>query len=296
MSSRYIFKDPIFHSGNEKLKGLFLERTHKSSLGIFRILSGTCKVLDEFSNKNYVLRTNYFQLPFLNNRTIKQQIISDLFPEEVKIFDVANYFSEFHRNRDFYDPIEIEVINCVLARLNNRYLESFLFLYRILEGVSYSIPLIYTSRSKDFKKTFRSLQKYVGKSGADSEIKFFRTFINEVFNLEPFYSTSIDIKFDVLEFEELRSKYFKIYKDKIDDKYIENEIEDEELNVSFIGFFDFLIELRNRYFHFLQGTWQNNLATSDIIYPDQFFKPIIDLGINWIAVIWFEVLKFDFQN
>ena len=55
----------------------------------------------------------------------------------------------------------------------------------------------------------------------------------------------------------------------------------------------FLIEIRNRYFHFLQGTWQNNIASNQIVYPDLFFKPLIDNGINWIAIIFLEVIKFE---
>jgi len=43
----------------------------------------------------------------------------------------------------------------------------------------------------------------------------------------------------------------------------------------------------------LQGTWQENIDSSTLIYPDQFFKPIVDNGINWIGIILFEVIKFD---
>ncbi|MFP2768967.1 hypothetical protein [Oceanisphaera sp. KMM 10153] len=300
MIKRFSLLDPIFNEKSHHSE-LNIEKVNNPTLNIFRLLSGTCKIYDEFYEKTYHQKTNYFILPYSEQKTYKQDNIKNLISDEVNISDYSRYFAlASGRNKDFYEPIETEVLNCLVARKKGHYLESFIFLYRILEGISYSIPLIYTSRSSSFTKSFKALQKFIPKNSKDGEIAFFKKFLSEAFKDEDFYKSSIDIKLDEIPNEDLRSAYFNIYKDKIksacDESCITSEIEDEEISLTFKGFFEFLIEIRNRYFHFLQGTWQENIATNQIVHPDFFFKPLIDQGINWIATIFLEIMKFDFEK
>lgn len=296
MVDRYSYIDPIIRSTNENHKSLSVEESDKAVLHIFRVLSGTCKLVDDFDDKKYKLDVNYFFMPFSKNEKFNQKTLVDILPDEMDLKQMADVFLRLNKNKEFYELIRTEVVNCVIARQKGRYLESFLFLYRILEGISYSIPLMYTAKSKSFRKSFKALQKYMPKNAIDGEIVFFKKFINEVYNQEGFYRSTMDIKLDDIDIEELRPIYYEIYKNKLKDESIMNDIEDEELQVSFIGFFEFMIELRNRYFHFLQGSWHDNISTTQIIYPDVFFKPIIDLGINWVAIVLYEVIKFDIEQ
>ena len=57
-----------------------------------------------------------------------------------------------------------------------------------------------------------------------------------------------------------------------------------------------MILIRNRFFHLTKGTWQENLSSTEILYPDYFFKPIINHGLNWIALVIFEIIKVDFEK
>jgi hypothetical protein len=175
-----------------------------------------------------------------------------VFSEDVSLGDVSVFFKSLKSNDDFYSAIEFELINCIVANKSGRYLESFLFLYRVLEGVSYSIPLIYVSKSKSFNKSFRSLQKYMPTKSNEGGLLFFKNFIRSQWNDKFFYKLTLDIDISSIEVEEMRSTYFKLYKEKAKSG-IEGETEDEKLQISFIGFMDFMIELRNLYFHFLQG-------------------------------------------
>ena len=129
----------------------------------------------------------------------------------------------------------------------------------------------------------------------EGELLFFKNFIKTEWAQESFFNLTLDIDVGGIEVEEMRSVYFNLYKEKAGSG-VRGETEDEELKISFLGFMDFMIELRNRYFHFLQGGWHNNISTSQIIFPDLFFKPIIDLGVNWVSIVLFEVMKFDMDN
>lgn len=103
----------------------------------------------------------------------------------------------------------------------------------------------------------------------------------------------IDIDFNCICDDEIREKYFRIYENINKEKKIcVNDItENEQIKYSFLGFYSFLIEIRNRYFHFLQGSWQENISSIEVLYPEHFFKPIIDPGINWVAIIIFEIIS-----
>lgn len=295
MIDRYSYIEPIFTKDSKLASGLSLNKNKSPALRIFRLLTGTCTIHDIFFNKKFKSTINYLNFPHTQNSRPSKNSLLEMFPEDVTLGDISEYFSSLKSNDEFYSTIEFELINCIVARKSERYLEAFLFLYRILEGVSYSIPLIYVSKSKSFNTSFRNLQKYMPTKNNEGELLFFKNFIKTQWSKEYFYKLTLDIDINSIEVEEMRSIYFKLYKEKAKNG-IEGETEDEELKITFVGFMDFMIELRNRYFHFLQGGWQNNISTSQIIFPDLFFKPIIDLGINWVSTALFEVMKFDIEN
>lgn len=295
MTERYVYIDPIFSEGAGALVGLSLHENNSSALRIFRLLTGTCIIHDVFFNKKFKSAINYLNFPYTQNSRSNKKTLLEMFPEDVTLEDISEYFCKLKSNEEFYASIEFELINCMVARKCDRYLESFIFLYRILEGISYSIPLIYVSKSKSFNASFRSLQQYMPSKNNEGELVFFKNFIKAHWSKENFYKLTLDIDIGSIEVEEMRGVYFKIYKEKAKN-FIEGETEDEELKINFLGFMQFMIELRNRYFHFFQGSWQKNISTSEIIFPDLFFKPIVDLGINWISTALFEVIKFDMEN
>ncbi|MBC3948955.1 hypothetical protein [Pseudomonas folii] len=295
MIERYVYLESIFSKEDEISAGLSLNKNNSPALRIFRLLTGTCNISDVFFDKKFKLSTNYLNFPYTQNARPNKSSLLGVFPDDVSLLDISTYFRSLRSNDEFYEIIEFELINCIVARKSERYLEAFLFLYRVLEGISYSIPLIYVSKSKSFNKSFKSLQKYMPTKNNEGELLFFKNFIKSEWKDEYFFRLTLDIDVGSIEVEEMRSVYFNLYKEKAKTG-LQSETEDEELKISFIGFMEFMIELRNRYFHYLQGGWQKNISTSQIIFPDLFFKPIIDLGVNWVSIALFEVIKFDIDN
>ena len=294
MTERYLYKEVIFKKINSNYSGLSLDENSCSALKIFRMLSGTCRLVDSFDDKNFALSKNYLVIPSRDVKGGGRVQISDAF-DGADIEEISGYFKNLSSNDDFYKLIEFELINCLVARRAGRCLESFLFLYRIIEGVSYSIPLMYVSKARSFNSTYRALQKFMPKKDSEGELTFFKSFMGSQWNSKYFYGVTFDLSMDQIDVEEMRSKYYEIYMEKAGKKIVDST-EDEEIRMSFIQFYDFMIELRNRYFHFLQGSWQKNIKTSQVVYPDLFFKPIIDHAINWVAVVLLEVIKFDIDK
>ena len=251
---------------------------------------------DEFFQRKFKFRKDYLQLPYGKRSRVSLSALLQNLPTEMTYEDVVSYFASLRSNEKFYSVVEFELISCLIARERENYLEAYIFLYRLIEGISFSIPLIYMSRTKSFQKTFRSLQACMPKSDKEGELLFFRRFIDSHWKSENFYRSTIDINLMLVDVEDLRGVYFDLYKKHAPERGIAGEVEDEQIAIKFPYFLDFLISIRNRYFHFLQGTWQENIESSEIVFPDLFFKPLVDIGLNWIALALFEVIKFDMDN
>jgi len=260
------------------------------------MISGTCEIKDEYFGNSFKSKVNYLSIPFQVNKRFGKKFVSQNFPAEVSLTDLSVYFLNFKSNLEFYELIEFELINCITSRSQERYLEAFFFLYRLLEGISYSIPLIYISRSKNFMSSFKALQAAMPSSEKEGELLFFKNFIDQHWHGKPFYKLTMDIDLSLIDVEEMRGVYFDIYKRLVPKGGVDSETEDEEIKVKFSEFRGLLVSIRNRYFHFLQGSWQKNLESSEIIFPDLFFKPLIDLGLNWIAICLFEIIVFDIES
>ena len=294
MNSRYTYSE-ILNLDFNSYSSLNVSENRNHLLGIFRLLTGTVNCLDEYLSKTYKFRTNYFQFPFQPDQRLNKSILLNQFENEVELSDLNDYFRVERRNKLFYEIIECELLNCLIANKQQNYSLAFLYLYRIIEGISYSLPLIYASKSKDYNKSFELFQKLFN-GVKDGELGIFKKFIEEIYKNEDFFNSTINIKLDLIEIEELKEKYYKIYTSIIIKKdTIIDFTEYEELKISFLGYFEFLIGIRNKYFHFLQGIKKDNIRTMDVLYPEMFFKPIIDNGINWVSIILFEIMKNDLK-
>jgi len=298
MIRRYTYQDPIFKVST-KNQNLRIE-SNNTILNVFRLISGTINCIDIYKNEIYKFRENYSNFPFTTNESINQSVVLNNFPDEVKLKDLNQYFKRSRFNSKFYGSIEQEIIKCLIANRNNNHLEAFFYLYRIIEGISYSIPLIYVSKHKNYDKKYKQLQSFFSNE-QDGELAFFKRFLTETFKNEDFFKSTIDIDFNVLDQADLREAYYKIYLDKItskpmNSKGLKGQTLNQEIKLSYIGFYDFIIILRNRFFHFTKGTWQDNLSTTEILFPDYFFKPIVNHGLNWLSLIIFEIIKVDFEK
>lgn len=294
MINRYSIVDSVARN-NTKYKHLKTEENPSPILNIFRLISGTVNIKDNYQDKTYKIRDNNIKFPTELNTSLKYDTLLEQFDESVSLEDLNYFFLKARSNRKFYKSIEVELIKCLIAYKSDKFLESFIYLYRIIEGISYSIPLIFVSKKDDYNKTYHDLQSYFGKD-KDGELLFFKRFVSETFKDEDFYSSNITIDLNLVDIEELRPKYYELYLKKVNEKFVLDKSENSFIKIKFIGYYDLLIELRNRFFHNLKGSWQENFDSTELMFPDQFFKPITLHGINWLSIILFEIIKFDLQK
>lgn len=211
--------------------------------------------------------------------------------------DVGCSQSEFIRrtvadNRKFFREILAEFCQYFLQVQRGSHLSAFVCLYRLMEKVAFSVPLLYSSTMTDFSKTFDEMRKYFsGASGG--EISFFKKFVgtgrlvdNQILDVVLPISLSSQSGF--------RGNYFKI----LNDLYDRFEVVDESshtFDIKFRNLADLLVCLRNRFLHSLSGDWRNNIASIDICDPDEFFGQINPLFCSYLANVVLQCLAKKYQ-
>lgn len=296
---------------------------------ILRSLIGNLKIIQLFRNEEFILNINYLN-PKSSNQTIiieeepnNKKFAKEVFNSDNKesLFELITslqnktYFTKLekfldedftlsdlsevlnnriltNRNKDFYKNLLNEFLNFHYYTYKKNHTLAFLHLYRILEYISYSFPLLYAISSKDFSKSFDSLRTIFTGEKDKGELKVFKDFITQIFKSNRIYSTlTIDINIisDSVNYNE------RIYKtlNNICDKEIYDEarcIENSKFSINFLHFSSFIITIRNRFFH-LKNSQSNNIHSIDIVDANHFFELINHKCAYFIGLITLEVIK-----
>jgi len=167
---------------------------------------------------------------------------------------------------------------------------AFLHIYRILERMAYTFPMLYASKATDYVGTFNKLSNFF--KGSNSELKFFNLFIEDFFEDE---FLKYEVKLDITAHNEsIRKSYYKILKMlcNSNDPNIDviNSTEFSSITIENKNTINLLIHLRNRYFHFASGG-QRNINSSEMIEPNDFYENINEHFANWLAIVYFKIVK-----
>lgn len=214
---------------------------------------------------------------------------------ELTIDDLGVVFQNrkfIHQNQHFFDRLNKEFSNYYYYQSKESYTTAFAFLYRILETVSYAFPLIYASRSQDYKGTYSFLKECLSGNKDKGELGFFKSFIKVAFKDDPLLESSINIDI-VAETEEIQKIFYKAIDKACPDKEIFSPVDTIEpriLAVNFSDYSSFIINLRNRFFH-LFNSGQPNLQSDDILDADYFFKLVNKQSAYWLTIVLIEILK-----
>ncbi len=256
---------------------------------LIRLLLGTLNI-------TYFIGEHQLSLEQKKNYSIPGNIESDVHPKE-RIIDFFS-FDEFdntekesidkylrfnRRNHFIHEELLSELTNAIIWQEQSP-IESFVHIYRTLEFMSYSFPLIYASKSMDYRGSYEKLKKFMS-GDSDGELKFFKTFLKELFKENILYEYEFDILFlseniDLIqaELQRVLSKNYYIF-------------EGETMKIRFANLADLLITLRNRYFHMLIGKGTDNFY--DTRYDKrELFSVMNPVFINWLTMIYKEIVVY----
>ncbi|MDD2271118.1 MAG: hypothetical protein PHP95_04195 [Desulfuromonadaceae bacterium] len=263
---------------------------------LFRLISGTCLISNRNLELAVELNKNYFYSDFRNNDDNDLSFL-DNFDESLKLDDYEQFINKNrHKNRKFYKPLLNEIAGCIYYEELERHTSAFVHLYRAYEHMSYAFPMIYASKTDDYIGTFENLRKWLTNSESDGnvgELRFHKSFITTLFKGSPELSSTIDIH--ITAKDEFKENIFNGLTQKVlcwnnSTQFTTSTVSPDKISVSFVEFHSFIVNLRNRYFHYSNAR-RDNIGLDDIIESDLLFSMVNKASINFIATIFHGVIR-----
>lgn len=269
-----------------------------SLLLLLRSLSGAIDVSPLLYDKKIKQRRNYFAQNFVGYGSQWRTKFPKLFGEHINIKDLSDFLYFERQNNSFYQSILSELSNFILYEHKASHTTAFVYLYRIVEKISYAFPSIYFSSTDDFLNSFTSLKKLMNDTGGKGELGFFGKFINHLEKSADLSEYSIDIPIQPelnnpdLDLEKVQKSIYKEIKKILDNENIkltEASNEPRLISIKFCDFGSVIITIRNRFFHNLNDG-HDNLQSDKLIDSDIFFAQFNKNAMHWIALVFLQII------
>lgn len=260
---------------------------------LIRLLTGTSDVIELNKRYKFQLRDNFSIISYSANPYLSPLIFKKLIYPDYKVSELESYINKTkYTNIKFFKNLNQEVLLFFYQTSKRNHTTAFLHVYRMLEYISYTFPLIYAAKGKEYFQTFESLQSFFTQS--NQELSFLSRFLEYFLDTDWGKDANAEIRFISTPLE-ARKDHFSIIKECIEQSRIVHKIDDELLVVKYKHIIDLVITVRNRYFHF-QSNRNYNIQSSRLGDSDEFFKNINFISFNWISYIYIKVLKFGIEN
>ncbi len=283
-----VFKTKDFEKLPDSLR---LDKTIKEEGKLYRLLIGSIEIRNNVTGESIQQKKNYSVLGGGEMIRFSKKIFTEPFSASTTLDDIENYLKNSNpANRKLFQDLINEYCYYFYFRSREIHTLAFIYAYRILERISYTFPMLYASKATDYVGSFTKLQNYF--NGSNSELKFLNLFINDFFEDEFLkYKVKIDI---TAHNEEIRKNYYSILKGLCKNNNPNIEMFDQKEFTDFTienkDTLNLMIHLRNRYFHFASGG-QRNINSSEMIEPNHFYGLLNDHFANWLAVVYFQIIK-----
>lgn len=291
----YEYQERFSDSRQDKLPSSMQLPTASNEALLLRILLGQI----HFKKNSGALikpKTNYLLLPYASTGSITYNAISDIFSNSDNQIDITEsktaidqYFNQNRRNHDVHEKVLFEISN-YFANQQQSPITAFAHLYRSLEYIAYSFPMLYAAKSKNYKGSFQDLKKFFSGDTA-GELKFFHKFLKVLFDDE---ATTLSYKFETNlslsnSLDNLKRDCASVY------SRVPYVIENGILEVKFDNVLDFFITTRNRFFHMLIGQGQENFSSNDYDIGE-YFHSINPCMLNWLSIIIQKISVYGFYS
>lgn len=190
-------------------------------------------------------------------------------------------------NRNFYREILSEFLNFQIQTVRGNNTSAFVFLYRILERISYSIPLLYTSTQSDFRGTFKDLKSILN-ADVEGELGLFKKFLGKGRFIDPI-KLQVSQKISFATVGSHGANYYdltcKRYTNFVSMDPIAHEVE-----IKFSDIPEFLVTIRNRFFHSRTGDGRENITTIEMPDSDEYFGMVNPIIESFLAIVTLQTI------
>lgn len=258
---------------------------------LLRLLLGSARIVKE--GRALRQTTNYSLVPFvLQNASGRDSVAQFCSDYGVRLDSTSLIKKSLSDNRKFFRDILVEFSHYFLHTERASHLAAFVSLYRVLERMSYSLPLLYCSTQRDFTKTFEELKRFF--SGVKGELGFFRNFIN-LGSLVGRETLDILCEINFVSSFGREQAYFDATKRCFDKFHIEDSSR-AHFGVKFKDVGELLVAVRNRYFHLMSGGWKENISLTEIQDADEFFESLNPVFCNFLAVVTLSIIAHKYSS
>ena len=290
------FREAIANNYLTALPSYFhVNRNTTYDILIIRLLTSTLDIEVKKNSSVIRLNQNFLEFPrYVVNRKSSRPIKDILSP--FTLADYVKYSKKFYgRNVIFYNNLINELTFYFSYSNQGQHQAAFVNLYRTLEFISYSFPLIHASHYGNYTGSFQALREFFV-DDKTSELKFFEKFTQSLFQGTNYLNLSTDFDFsssDVIVSSNCYDIFYSLLPPR--DWLLADPIT-YTLSVENSKLINLFKNTRNRYFHFAIGGWQKNIHISDLKNPDFFFQKLNDNFLNWICYIYKEVIRESIDN
>lgn len=266
---------------------------------IIRMLAGTTRLEDVRSGgKAQILKVNYIRpdVPISRPSRINDVLnyLFDDLPTEVELVELLRAVDP--KNRAFYKDVREELSFLLLAMCGGRYTEAFLFLYRILEGISIACPLIYASRTTEFRGAHDLLSSFFNGGKSLGELALLQKFLDQyAHSNEIFRDNSIDINLVDVRGQfasELMRQFREVIAREVSSIKIDNDL--GKITCPFKDVGSLIVTVRNRAFHNKQS--QKNMSLAKLGGSEPLFKTLMPPFIHWLSNLFIEIARWQLSS
>ena len=252
------------------------------------LLLGKIDIMDENGEILYEQKVDYTKLPMSQETSFSYDQINNILGINVLDDESRNicnkYFIRDRKNSFVYEHILNEMTQYFISHINSP-CEGFVHLYRMLEFMSYSFPLIYATKTKDYMGSYNSLKKFLKGGENTGELKFFGYFLRELFkDDEATYQYEFEVYVDSAHIEELKRDLLEAI--PMDFYNFDNST----IVIKFGDVKDLFVDIRNKYFHMLLGQGSNNFLNMQYDKND-LFRSLNPIFVNWLSIIFIEIFQ-----
>ncbi len=266
---------------------LDLRSTPSIEARIIHLLAGTSDFLDTLSGTKLKTTTDYSTLGAPSSKKGKKSLTKTLIANGIDAKSIDALLLKSISQNSYYSEIFDELSRAIYLIQLDRQVQAFLHIYRALERISYSFPMIHAAVSQDYKGTFLELKKLLSEEKIE-ELGFFKKFTSSFIDQQYLNATT---KINITHTNPtISTAHYNTLNLIFYNKAITASVPNTEITLKYAGVLSGIITLRNRYFHFMSGR-TDNLTGLNIIYPDDFFRPLNPIFLNWISFIYFRILE-----
>lgn len=276
----YIYNEPLKEFSQDRLLScLTICETATYEQLFLRLIGGTLDIQHKNNGVRLKNRVNYLLLGTEEVQRLNYTYVNKLIPLDDEEL-AKKYFNLNRNNTNFFDRLLFETSNFFFREKCGDHISAFVHLYRLIEHISYSFPLIFASKSTNYMNTFDELQSFLT-NGEKGELGFFKSFQKRIID-EDTLQLTFNISFDTSsdDIDSLIRLFNKIEKKNA---LSFESISADGVELKYTYLFGLIITLRNRYFH--MASKSSNLMNTDIDM-NILFALINKHAINWVGYLY----------